>query len=159
PTTPPPSPTPVRPEAVPTVPPGPTPPGVTPPPAAKEEEPAPPPLQPVAEPRLVPEGLLPSRAPTLVPPPVFVGPNLLNPPAPQGWLTITPSFTLGVAYDDNIFLDSRNRKSDFIIGLTPGVTAAIRRPGFNLLAGYNVSGQVFVKETDLSAFGKEQNFF
>jgi hypothetical protein len=107
----------------------------------------------------VPEDLLPSRAPTLVPPPLFVGPNLFNPPAPQGWLTITPSFTLGVTYDDNIFLDDRNRRSDFIVGFTPGVTASIRRPGFSLLAGYNVTGQVFIKETDLSDFGKEQNFF
>src|SRR5215510_13169970 len=99
PSTPPPSPTPVRPEPVPALPSGPagpTPPGPTAPPAAKEEEPPPPSPEPIAEPRRVPEGLLPSRAPTLVPPPVFVGPNLFDPPAPQGWLSITPTFTLGV---------------------------------------------------------------
>jgi hypothetical protein len=107
----------------------------------------------------VPEDLLPSRAPTQAPPPVFVGPSLFNPPAPQGWLTVTPTFTLSAAYDDNIFLVSQNRRSDFIVGFTPGVTAAVQRPGFRLLAGYHVTGEVFIKETDLSDFGKEQNFF
>jgi hypothetical protein len=107
----------------------------------------------------VPEQLLPSRQPSLVPPPVFVGPSFFNPPDPQGWLTLTPTFTLGMSYNDNVFLVSDHRHSDFILDLTPGVTVAMRRPGFRLLGGYNVSGEVFLKETDLSDFGKEQNFF
>src|SRR5262249_48330358 len=62
-------------------------------------------------------------------------------------------------YNDNIFLSSTDRRSDVIFGLTPGVTVAMRRPGFRLLAGYNIGGQVFVRESSLSDFGKEQRFF
>jgi predicted porin len=102
---------------------------------------------------------LPSRQPTVAPPPIFVGPNLFNPPAPQGWLTLTPTFTLGMAYNDNVDLTSDDKHSDFILGLTPGVTVAIQRPGFRLLGGYQVSGEVYLDETDRSDFGKEQNFF
>ncbi len=95
----------------------------------------------------------------MAPPPVFVGPNLFNPPAPQGWLTVTPTFTLGMSYNDNVFLASDDRQSDFILDLTPGVTVAMQRPGFRLLGGYKVSGEVFLDETDLSDFGKDQSFF
>jgi hypothetical protein len=106
----------------------------------------------------VPEELLPSREPA-APPRIFVGPDLFNPPAQQGWLTLTPSLTLSGEYNDNVLLDSRDRRSDFILGLTPGLTLGVRRPGFRLLAGYNVRGHLFVKESELSGFGKEQRFF
>jgi hypothetical protein len=152
---PPPAPTPTRPA----VPEGPT--GTTPtkPPEVKEEPPPPPRQEPVAAPQRVPEQLLPSRAPTLTPPPTFVGPDLFNPPAPQGWLTVTPTFTLSAEYSDNIFLTSKDRKSDVIVGLTPGVTLGIQRPSFRLLAGYNTRGEIFIDQSDLSNFGNEQNFF
>jgi hypothetical protein len=107
----------------------------------------------------VPEQFQPSREPTLSPPRTFVGPDLFNPPAPQGWLTLTPSFTLSAEYNDNIFLTSKDRKSDVIVGLTPGVTLGIQRPAFRLLAGYNTRGEIFLDNTDQSDFGKEQNFF
>jgi opacity protein-like surface antigen len=100
----------------------------------------------------VPEELLPPGR-------VFVGPDLFNPPAHQGWLTLTPSFTLSGEYNDNIFLSARDRRSDFSVGFTPGVTLSIQRPGFRLLGGYNISGHVFVDESSQSNFGKDQNFF
>jgi hypothetical protein len=72
---------------------------------------------------------------------------------------VTPTFTLSAEYSDNIFLTSRDRKSDVVVGLTPGVTLGIQRPSFRLLAGYNTRGEIFIDNSDLSDFGKEQNFF
>jgi hypothetical protein len=164
PTTPPPAPpggapVPAPPPAGPTPVPGPAPgPVPTPPsPAQEESEPAPPPETSIEAER-TPEETLPAREPTLLGPSVFIGPDLFNPPAQQGWLSITPSFTLSGEYNDNIFLSSR-KTSDFGIGFTPGVTVGIQRPRYRLLAGYNVSGQVFVKESDLNGFGNQQQFF
>lgn len=133
----------------------------TPPSPTKEPEPEPtPPPETVTEPqRRVPEDLLRSPAPTTLPPRVFVGPDLFNPPPPQGWLTLTPSFTLSGEYNDNIFLSSRDRRSDGIIGFTPGLTLSIQRPAYRLLAGYTVSGEVYLRENELSDFGKTQRFF
>jgi hypothetical protein len=147
-----------QPAPVPSTPPAPGAP--TPPtPTREEERPPAPPAETATEPLRVPEELLPSRERTRVAPPSFVGPNLFNPPAQQGWLTITPSFTLSGEYNDNLFLSSQDRRSDAIIGLTPGVTVSMQRRGFRLLAGYNSSGEIFVSESQLSDFGKEQRFF
>src|SRR5262245_40163974 len=126
--------------------------GTTPTPTPEvKEEPLPPPRQePLVSPLRVPEQLQSGREPTLSPPRTFVGPDLFNPPAPQGWLTLTPSFTLSAEYNDNIFLTSKDRKSDVIVGLTPGVTVGIQRPAFRLLAGYNTRGETFLDRTDQS---------
>jgi hypothetical protein len=144
-----------QPAPVPPLPPGPAAP-VPAPPATKEEEverqPSPEP-ETAAEPQRVPEQLLESRAPT------FVGPDLFNPPAHQGWLTVTPSLTLSAEYYDNLFFSERNRQSDVIFGLTPGVTMSIRRPEYRLAVGYLTSAQLFLDETDLNNFGKQQQFF
>jgi hypothetical protein len=100
-----------------------------------------------------PEETLPTRSPT------FVGPDLFNPPAHQGWISITPSFTLSGEYNDNIFLRRPERESDFIFGFTPGLTLSMEKPSYRLLAGYNTSAEVFVDNTDLSDFGKRHEFF
>jgi hypothetical protein len=106
----------------------------------------------------VPEEPLPSRAPTLLGPSVFVGADLFNPPAPQGWLSITPTFTLSGEYNDNVFSDNEDRKSDFIIGFTPGVTVSAQRPRYRLLAGYYTSGQLSTRDGDFD-FGKSHRLF
>ena len=130
-----------------------------PPPTAKEEpELLPPPPETAIEPQPVPEEPLPSRAPTLLGPSVFVGPDLFNPPAPQGWLSITPTFTLSGEFNDNAFSDNADRKSDFIIGFTPGVTVSAQRPRYRLLAGYYTSGQLSTRDGDFD-FGKSHRLF
>jgi len=103
--------------------------------------------------------LLPSRAPTLLGPNIFVGPDLFNPPPQQGWLTIAPTFTLSGDYNDNVGQRSSNKESDFSFGFTPGITASVQRRGFTLLAGYDVSGRVSVQDSSLNDFGKHQHFF
>jgi hypothetical protein len=144
---------PAQPAPVPPPPPGPTTPA-QPPPTEEEADrrPSPEP-ETVTETQRVPEEVLESR------PPTFVGPDLFNPPPHQGWITVTPSFTLSGEYDDNLFFSTRDRQSDVIVGLTPGVTLSMRRPDYRLQAGYNTSGQVFLEEDSLSNFGKQQQFF
>jgi hypothetical protein len=105
------------------------------------------------EPPRVPEEPLRTDTPT------FFGPDLFNPPPQQGWLTLTPSFTLSGEYNDNIFLSDGNEESDVSLGLTPGLTLSMRRRGYSLAAGYNTSGVVYFDNTDLSDFGKRQQFF
>lgn len=144
---------PAQPAPVPPPPPGPTTPAQPPPTAEEAERQPSPEPQTVTEPLRVPEEVLESR------PPMFVGPDLFNPPPHQGWLTVTPSFTLSGEYDDNLFLTARDRQSDVIVGLTPGLTVSMRRPEYRLQAGYNTSGQVYLEEDNLSNFGKQQQFF
>jgi hypothetical protein len=125
----------------------------TPTPQAEEVPPAPPISEPILELQPVPEDVLTTRTP------ILSGPDLFNPPAHQGWLTITPSFTLSGEYNDNLFMTERNRESDFIFGFTPGVTVSVQRPDYRLLAGYNTTGEVYVDNSDLNDFGSSQNFF
>jgi hypothetical protein len=108
---------------------------------------------------VVPEDLLPAEQPTLVRPPTFLGPSLFNPPVPRGWITVTPTFTLSGEYNDNIFNSSENKVSDFIIGLVPGVTLSMQRPEYRLLAGYNMTSEIFVSESEQNEFAKRHDLF
>ena len=108
---------------------------------------------------VVPEDLVPAEQPTLVRPPTFLGPDLFNPPVPRGWITVTPTFTLSGEYNDNIFNSSSDRTSDFIIGLVPGVTLSVQRPEYRLLAGYNLTSEIFVSESEQSEFAKRHDLF
>jgi hypothetical protein len=155
-----PTPSPVPPTA-PTAPGAPTlPPGTVRPTPTKDEQPeAPPPVEAAPEPPRVPEDLLQTRTPVTDTPRVFVGPDLFNPPAHQGWITITPSLTLSAEYNDNIFLSSGNRKDDVVFGITPGVTLTMRRPNYRLSTGFRASGQLYLDESELNDFGKSTRFF
>jgi hypothetical protein len=153
---PPPSPAdrePARPAPVPTRPPGPGTPLPAPPDKEKAEEPETPPAERAPERPRVPEELLYSRTPS------FVGPDLFNPPAQQGWISIAPSLTLSAEYNDNVFFSERSRRSDVILSATPGVTLSMQKPSYRLLAGYNISGQIFLDNNELNDFGKEQQLF
>jgi hypothetical protein len=140
-----------QPAPIPAPPTTPTPP--TTPPAQEEQVEPPPPAETATEPQPVPEQIVPGYTPT------FVGPDLFNPPAHQGWITLTPSFTLSGEYNDNLFLSSESKTSDAIIGFTPGLTLSMERPGYRLAAGYNTSAEVYVDNSDLSDWGKRHDFF
>src|SRR5262249_25469339 len=101
----------------------------------------------------IPEQLFPPQSAT------YIGPNLFNPPPHQGFITLTPTFTLSGTYNDNVNLDNQNRKADGIIGFSPGLTLSAQRPGFRLTSAFNTSGQLFLDETNLSGFGKQVQMF
>jgi hypothetical protein len=73
-------------------------------------------------------------------------------------LTITPSLAITGEYNDNIFIDNRNRVSDFIIGFTPGLAIALERPTYRLAAAYNFTAEIFTSETNESNAFDRQNF-
>ncbi len=95
-----------------------------------------------------------------VAPPTFVGPDLFNPPAHRGWITLTPSITVFGAYSDNLFLDGRgNETADFLGGFIPGLTLSMQRQEYQLLAGYNFSAEYYQDETQLNDAFKRQEAF
>ena len=74
-------------------------------------------------------------------------------------LTIIPSLTISEEFNDNIFLDNNNKKSDFITGFTPGIAIFYERPTYRLSAGYNFTAEIFAKESDESHAFDRQNFW
>ena len=90
---------------------------------------------------------------------MFVGPDLFNPPAHQGWITLTPSLTLSAEYNDNLFLTGRDRRDDVVFALTPGLTLSMRRPSYRFATGFYTSGELYLNEDELSDFGKSTRFF
>jgi len=74
-------------------------------------------------------------------------------------LTITPSLAITGEYNDNIFIDNHHKVSDFIIGLTPGISLLAERPTYRVGAGYNFTSEIFTKETDESHAFDRQNFW
>ena len=91
-------------------------------------------------------------------PGAFLDPQELE-PTRRAPLTIVPSFTLSEEYNDNVFLDNRNRKSDFITGFTPGIAISYERPTYRLAAGYSFTAELFAQETQESHAFDRQNFF
>jgi hypothetical protein len=89
--------------------------------------------------------------------PALIGQNLLNPPPPQGPITLTPTITISEEFNDNVFQDNDNRRSDFITGFTPGVTLTIQRPEYRWNAGYNFTAEIYAKETQLSNAANRHN--
>jgi hypothetical protein len=73
--------------------------------------------------------------------------------------TLTPSLTITGEFNDNIFIDNRNKVSDFIIGFTPGLALSVERPTYRLAAGYNFTSEIFTQETDESHAFDRQNFY
>jgi hypothetical protein len=89
-----------------------------------------------------------------------VGPDLFNPPAHRGWITLTPSITIFGAYDDNLFRESGDQEVDDLYGgFIPGFTLSMQRPEYRLLAGYNFTAEYYRNETDLNeTFARQEAF-
>jgi len=103
------------------------------------------------------------RLPTLTPgPPITAYPvellGLLTPPAQRGPLTLIPSIAVSEEYNDNIFLDNRDRQSDFITGFNPALTLLVNRPAWELSAGYSFTAEIYAKESQLSDAMNRQAF-
>src|SRR5919198_738175 len=76
--------------------------------------------------------------------------GLLAPPAQRGPLTLIPSIGISEEYDDNVFLDNKNRRGDFVSRFSPGLTLMANRPDYELRAGYTFSAEVYAKESELN---------
>lgn len=54
-----------------------------------------------------------------------LGPTVMNEDVPSGRWKVTPHLETRVTYDDNIFIQNRNRVEDFIFTLSPGIAVGI----------------------------------
>lgn len=71
--------------------------------------------------------------------------------------TLTPNLTVSEEYNDNVFLDNTNKRSDFITGFTPGISALIESPTYRLLASYDFTARIYARETRLTEAFASQN--
>lgn len=69
---------------------------------------------------------------------------------------ISPHFTASAVYDDNVFLRGRNKKSDFIFTLSPGIGLRIGSPGsqLHLLADYTLGVELFAGQSSRDSFNQ-----
>lgn len=73
-------------------------------------------------------------------------------------ITLVPSITISEEYNDNILLNNRDRRWDFITGVTPALNFIWESRTHRLLAGYNFTAEWYARdETRNSAFD-HQNF-
>jgi hypothetical protein len=96
------------------------------------------------------------QTPGVLFPPRF-GLDLLAAPPARGPLVLTPSLAITEEFNDNVFLDNRNKKSDFITQFTPGLTLAMQKPGFQLTAGYNFTAEIYAEQKELSNAANRQS--
>jgi hypothetical protein len=69
---------------------------------------------------------------------------------------VLPSFTVSGTYDDNIFLESSNRRDDFITRFTPAIGLGYISTPFTILGSYAFDVEIYAKETDFNNVGDRQ---
>jgi hypothetical protein len=73
-------------------------------------------------------------------------------------LTLLPSITVSEEYNDNILLSNRDRRWDFITGITPALNVIYESATYRLAAGYNFTAEMFARNPDRNAAFNRQNF-
>lgn len=105
-------------------------------------------------------GVVPAPALAQIPlsPPPGVGGQLLQPSRPAP-ITLTPTIAVSEEYNDNVFLNNLNRRSDWITAVAPGVSLTGESETYKLTAGYSFTAAMYARETSLSEVFDRQNFF
>jgi hypothetical protein len=85
-----------------------------------------------------------------------VGLDVLYAPAATGPLVVTPSLTITEEFNDNVFLDNRNKKSDLITQFTPGLSLTMQQPGFLFTAGYSFTAEIYAQQSELNGAANRQ---
>jgi hypothetical protein len=77
----------------------------------------------------------------------------LRPPAPdlpkREPPTLTPSVTVTEEFNDNVFLDNRRRRSDFITAVAPGLDFAGETPDFRFAGRYRLTAEFYDRHSEL----------
>jgi hypothetical protein len=73
-------------------------------------------------------------------------------------LTILPSVTISEEFNDNVLLSNRDRRWDFITGITPALNVILESATYRLAAGYNFTAEMYAREPDRNAAFNRQNF-
>ena len=69
--------------------------------------------------------------------------------AQAGW-SLIPSFSLAEEFDDNVFVTSTAKKSDFITRFTPGIDLGYRSEPFTLMARSSFDTEIFADNSQLN---------
>ena len=73
-------------------------------------------------------------------------------------MTLLPSITISEEYNDNILLDNRNRQWDLITGITPAINFIWESRTHRLLAGYNFTSELYLRDPTRDNAFNTQNF-
>jgi len=84
--------------------------------------------------------------------------GLLSPAGQRGPFTLTPSIAISEEYNDNLFLDNRNRQWELITGFSPVLTLSVNRPSYQLSGGYSFTAELYERESRFSNAFERQNF-
>jgi hypothetical protein len=72
--------------------------------------------------------------------------------------TLLPTITLSEEYNDNILLDNRNRTWDLITGITPAINLIWESRTHRLVAGYNFTAELYLRDPGRDNAFNTQNF-
>jgi hypothetical protein len=72
-------------------------------------------------------------------------------------LTLLPSITVSEEYNDNVLLTNRDRRADFITGITPALNVIYESATYRLSAGYNFTAEMYARDPDRNAAFNRQN--
>jgi hypothetical protein len=70
-----------------------------------------------------------------------------------------PTLTLGGEYNDNVFLTSRGKQSDFIASVTPSLQLILERSTYRWVTGYSLTAEKYQDHSELDNAVQRQNFF
>jgi hypothetical protein len=84
--------------------------------------------------------------------------GLLAPSGPRAPFTLTPSIAVSEEYNDNLFLDNRNRQWELITGFSPVITLSVSRPSYQLSGGYSFTAELYERESRFNNAFERQNF-
>jgi hypothetical protein len=73
-------------------------------------------------------------------------------------LTLLPSITVSEEYNDNVLLTNRDRRADFITGITPAINVIMESTTYRLSAGYNFTAEMYARDPDRNSAFNRQNF-
>ena len=72
--------------------------------------------------------------------------------------TLLPSITISEEYNDNVLLDNRNRQWDLITGITPAINFIWESRIHRLIAGYNFTSELYLRDSTRDNAFNHQNF-
>jgi len=77
----------------------------------------------------------------------------------RGPIVLYPTLTLGVEYNDNVFLRNDQKRSDYIGSVTPGLQVIFEGATYRWAAGYSLTGEKYLHLSQLDNAVQRQNFF
>jgi hypothetical protein len=72
--------------------------------------------------------------------------------------TLLPTITVSEEFNDNVLLDNNNREWDLITGITPGLAFVWESRTHRLVAGYNFTAELYLRDPSRDNAFNAQNF-